>query len=286
VLVENCLFLVTFLLLSSRTMDPPQEVTSNPHQEFIDALDEGNYDDAQKLLDANPTLNFNSVSCAPLVLMCFTGNINAVKWLLSRPQLDPNHRDQTSHTPLHMACEQNHPEIVRLLARDPRVEINPVTIPSAAAESEGYTALSIASYYGNLKCVQYLMIFGRGLELGKKEAARAANVIAFMMGQDSVFQLLIRFNKNSQKQRYKLMIELQEHEAMAADLLSMVLFIIEGLLNFRNKDTNATGFFKMVLKLPLELQMIVCLRAVGSMKSGISAKDVDVAARYLVSVLV
>lgn len=135
------------------------------------------------------------------------------------------------------------------------------------------------------------MIFARGLDLGESKdkatgkATCEAIAMALKLEHHDIVDLLYLFQHNPAGTRHQLMIELGEHEAMAADIFAMVVFVSDDFLKLKHRENNASGFFKMVLKLPMELQMIVCRRAVGSMKSGISAKDVDVAARYLVSVL-
>jgi len=74
----------------------------------------------------------------------------------------------------------------------------------------------------------------------------------------------------------------------AAEMFALTIFLCDGLLKleFLNPDaTEAFRFFTVARKLPIELQMILCCRAVGSMKESILSKDSETAFKDLSRIL-
>ena len=80
-------------------------------------------------------------------------------------------------------------------------------------------------------------------------------------------------------------LELGFSEEMAAEVFALVVFVSDGLLEIRQTVTataaSATRLFSIAAQLPLELQMVLCFRVVGSAKEVILGKDSEVAFREL-----
>ena len=83
-------------------------------------------------------------------------------------------------------------------------------------------------------------------------------------------------------------------DELAAELFALTIFLCDGLLHLKspalissNFTTAACAFFAIAKRLPMELQMLLCRCAVGSMKQNILYQDSEPAfhslARHLLS---
>ena len=76
-------------------------------------------------------------------------------------------------------------------------------------------------------------------------------------------------------------------DALAAEVFALTVFLCDDLLQLKPTLTTtitasaASRFFTIASKLPMELQMILCHRVVGSMKQNILHKDSEVAFKSL-----
>ena len=68
---------------------------------------------------------------------------------------------------------------------------------------------------------------------------------------------------------------------MAAEMFALVVFVSDGFLQIIDTTTTAARFFNIARRLPLELQMVLCSRVVGSDKEIITGKDSEVAFKEL-----
>jgi len=113
----------------------------------------------------------------------------------------------------------------------------------------------------------------------KTDAIRAAEEC----GQTEVVTLLERFKKDAAQTRHRIRVELGWYDDLAAEMFALVVFVSDGLLQL--KDTMATTpaarFFSIAAQLPLELQMMLCFRLVGSDKEVIPGNESEVAFKSL-----
>jgi len=101
-----------------------------------------------------------------------------------------------------------------------------------------------------------------------------------------VVTLLERFQSDAAKTRYAMRVELGLLDDLAAEMFAMVVFVSDGLL--QTKDTTpspAARFFSIAAQLPLELQMVLCYRVMGSNKELILGKEREAAFRELARIL-
>ena len=85
-----------------------------------------------------------------------------------------------------------------------------------------------------------------------------------------VVSLLERFGDDPAQTRHELRMKL------AAELFALVVLLCDGLLKLKpapSSNPAAVRFLTITKRLPMELQMILCHRAVGSMKQSILHKD-------------
>ena len=77
-------------------------------------------------------------------------------------------------------------------------------------------------------------------------------------------------------------LEIGWYNEAAAEIFALMVFVSDELLQFKvTTPTPAARFFNIARRLPLELQMIICHRVVGSTKEIIPGKDSEVAFKSL-----
>jgi len=78
-------------------------------------------------------------------------------------------------------------------------------------------------------------------------------------------------------------VELSLLDELAAEMFAMVVFVSDGLLQIKDTTTPspAARYFNITKSVPLELQMVLCFRQVGSAKEIISGKESEVAFKEL-----
>ena len=77
-------------------------------------------------------------------------------------------------------------------------------------------------------------------------------------------------------------VELCLLDELAAEMFALVVFVSDGLLKTKTSSaTTAARFFNIARLLPLELQMVLCFRQVGSDKEIVPGKESEVAFKSL-----
>ena len=132
--------------------------------------------------------------------------------------------------------------------------------------SDGITPLWWAAANGYLDIIKWWIASGREIDLGTE-----------------VVTLLKRFEETPEETRHAVRVELGWHDNLADEMFALVVFISDEVL--QDKDTTtpspAARFFSIATRLPLELQMGLCYRVVGSCKEIIPGKDSEVAFKEL-----
>ena len=94
--------------------------------------------------------------------------------------------------------------------------------------------------------------------------------------------LLEGFKSDATKTRHGMRVKLGLLDDLAAEMFALVVFVSDGLLQIKDTaQTPEARFFNVVGHLPLELQMVLCFRLVGSGKEIIPGKDSEVAFKEL-----
>jgi len=129
------------------------------------------------------------------------------------------------------------------------------------------------------------MASGREMDLGKPGDVDKTDPIGVVkvQGKKKVLTLLERFKKNAAETRHAIRVELGLVDVLAAEVFTLVVFVSDGLLQINDTKTTtpAARFFNIARLLPLELQMVLCFRQVGSDKEIISGKDSEAAFKFL-----
>ena len=154
------------------------------------------------------------------------------------------------------------------MLKDSRVIVNEPAI-------DGHTPLWWAATWGNLDAIKWWIASGREMDLGEPGDVDKT---------DAIGTLLERFKDNPGVTRHALRVEIGWYDEVAAEMFALVVFVSDGLLQIRDTASSppAARFFKIARKLPLELQMMLCFRQVGSDKEIIPGKESEVAFKELV----
>jgi len=96
---------------------------------------------------------------APLHYAIKMNDSNRVRQLLKKNNPNSYHRE-TGETPMHLACRLGKLNIVKLLRRHPKINMNLRTISGEKATSHpGCNAMQLAHYFGNTEVVNFLINF-------------------------------------------------------------------------------------------------------------------------------
>jgi len=234
---------------------------------------------------------------------CLANHRSAViPLLLAHPDIDVNSRSENGSTPFFFACLDGTTSCVREMLKDPRVKVN-------APDYDGKTPLWYVANWGHLDIIKWWITSGRKIDLGKP-GKRVPDVIgtAKRNGRTEVVSLLERFKENPRETRQAMRAEIGWYDELAAEMFAMVVFVSDGLLqvaqghstskpaarffsivrglpffksNPKPLDVGSQRFFRIAAQLPLELQMVLCHRLVGSIKENISGRNSEMAFKWL-----
>jgi len=198
--------------------------------------------------------------------------------LLAHPGIDINVKNTDGETPFYYACQFGLPSCVREMVKDSRVKVN-------EPDNIGYTPLWWAAACGYQDVIEWLIASGREMDLGKPGDVDKTDAIGVAKnhGRTEAVTLLERFKNNPEETRRAMRVELGCLDDVAAEMFALVVFVSDGLLQINDTTTPspATRYFSIAAQLPLELQMVLCHRVVGSDKEIIPGKDSEVAFKEL-----
>jgi len=197
--------------------------------------------------------------------------------LLAHPDIDANLKDRHGQIPFMWACLNGLIPCVREMLKDSRVKVN-------EPNNDGNTPLWWSAYYGHIDAIRWWIASGREMDFGEPGDVGKTDAIgvAKMNGREEVVALLERYKKHPEKTGHAMRVELGLLDEMAAEVFALVVFVSDGLLQIIDiTPSPAARFFSIVTQLPLELQMVLCYRVVGSSKEIIPGKDSEAAFKNL-----
>ena len=168
------------------------------------------------------------------------------------------------------------------MLKDSRVKVN-------EPANHGWTPLYRATHWGRLDIIKWWIASGREMDLGKPGDIDKTDAIgeATKFDETEVVTLLERFKANPLETRKVMRMELGLVDEAAAKVFAIVVFVSDGLLQIKDTTPSpAARFFNIAAQLPLELQMVLCHRVVGSGKEIIPGKYSEVAFKELAERLV
>jgi len=262
---------------------------------MLAAIRDGDAKELAELIRQDPDFNVNKDRSGDgntlLHYACHSDSRSAViPLLLAHPGIDVNLKDDNGYTAYFGAFYYGRTSCVREMLKDSRVKVN-------EPHSNGFTPLWFAASYGQIDIIKWCIASGREIDLGtagddETDAIGAAKKRAFWYIDDlktrktEVETLLERFKNDATETRHAVRVELGWYDDVAAEMFALVIFVSDGLL--RTKDTTiptpAARFFSIAAQLPLELQMVLCCRVMGSCKEIIPGKESEVAFRELATI--
>ena len=201
----------------------------------------------------------------------------AIPVLLAHPGIDVNLKDIYGWTPFDYACWNGSAFSVREMLRDSRVMVNEPT-------KDGFTPLWYAASHDHLDIIKWWIVSGREMDFGKPGDVDKTDAIgaAKKRGNSEVVTLLERFKENPVETRHQVRVQLGLVDELAAEVFAMVVFVSDGLLQINGTTPSpAARFFSIASQLPLELQMVLCYRQVGSAREIIPRNNRELAFRNL-----
>jgi len=250
------------------------------------AISLGNTLEVKQILRQNPNIDVNRRNRkgrTPLHEACLLGPPSIVSLLLARPDINVNIPMTNGESPFWVTCMFGRTESARLLLRDSRIK----TLNSS--DSQGYTALKWASFGGHIGVVESWIASGKEIDLGtpgdfKTDAIGEAK----RKGHVSLAILLENFRETPEDSRHEVRARTGWYVAPAAEVFALMVFTSDGLLGLRQRHLNSavSKFFSIASQLPMELQMVLCYRLVGSRKCNIPVKDCEVAFKKLAKKLI
>jgi len=193
--------------------------------------------------------------------------------LLAHPDIDVNLKTRRKATPFLYACLSGSTSCVREMLKDSRVKVN-------QPDNDGWTPLWWASRNGYLDIIKWWISSGREMNLGTPGDVDRTDAIgaAKQRGKTEVATLLERFQDYPEETRHHVRVDLGWYDDAAAEMFALVVFVSDGLLQIKDTTTPspAARFFSIARRLPLELQMILCFRQVGSDKEIVPGKESEV----------
>jgi len=212
---------------------------------------------------------------------CGSHRSAVIPLLLAHPDVDANVKNKYGSTPFYLACLNGRTPCVREMLNDSRVKVD-------EPDKYGYTPLYRAARYGYLDVIKWWIASGREMDLGKPGDEKTDAIgEATKFDETEVVTLLERFKANPLETRKVMRMELGLVDEAAAKVFAIVVFVSDGLLQIKDTTPSpAARFFNIAAQLPLELQMVLCHRVVGSGKEIIPGKYSEVAFKELAERLV
>jgi len=249
---------------------------------MLAAVKKGNGKKLAELIKQDPGFKVNMQDGEGFTFLHYACNSDSrspvIPLLLAHPDIDVNVENKDRQTPFYLACFRGHTSCVRELLKDSRVKVN-------EPKYDGQTPLRHAAYYGHFGVIKWWIASGREMYLGKPGDIGKTDAIGVAKdeGEKGVVTLLERFQQNPEKTWHQARLELGWYDEMASEMFALVVFVSDGLLQIKDTTTttHAATFFSIAARLPLELQMVLCSRVVGSTKEIIPGKKSEVAFKSL-----
>ena len=187
-------------------------------QHLHEAIEEGDEARVLSLVKNNPKLDVNwaDVEQWPsLHVASFSGHVEVVKLLLAHPNIGVNRKTLIGQTPFSKGCELGCVSAVRLLLKDPRVDVT-------LDDYDGCAPLWWASGRGRYDVIEWLIASGRDLGDVKNKKGKwgheshTALEIAKEEGHTEVESVLENFMSNPAQTRQELRVKLGMLDALAA----------------------------------------------------------------------
>jgi hypothetical protein len=254
----------------------PEELQETPEERFFKAVADNSVARASQILAEHPGLDLlwrNPMGWTPLRYACFKDFVEITAWLLKQPGIEADLTSNVSSSVFMMACNVPNSRCAMLLIDDPRTDLNKIALT-------GSCALRNAIIHDNIGVIKYWIASGREMILKIPQSTFDALKLAKEMKKVSILVLLWKYDNDPERIRHQVRSELGWKGERAADVFAQVVFNSDGLLRMKSnpqqrfsaEQERAQRFFRIMIGLPLELQMLVSNMVAGSARTNIQSK--------------
>ncbi|MHB1910093.1 MAG: ankyrin repeat domain-containing protein [Nitrososphaerales archaeon] len=243
--------------------------------ELYDAVQANQTSVVKDILDRHPDVNVSFRSdpgdfSSALHTAAVKNNAEIIRLLLKSRKIQINQQNRFGMTALHFAAIRGNIEALKVLLKHPYVRADMIG-------NINRTPLRNAATEGGLEAVKWLIASGK--ELG------SLAFLDFFRVPKEIETLLSQFQKNPGQVRKEVRrgLGLTQNEDIR-DLFAQVVFLSDGLLRQTDYQDPKVRFFSISARLPLELQMILCHRTYASPKDLILIRDAEPSFRALAAV--
>lgn len=232
--------------------------------ELLNACTTGELSKVEEVFSKCPDMDVNSQAplsgFTALHISCINGYHKIVKYLLGRPGIDPNISDVHGMTPFTSACFLGKVDILFIMMKCGKVDVN-FQECDANFVKFGATPIIKARNEGCVDVVKIMIASGRPLVLageynpvGKPDLVEEANSWIDDFKRDPL--------KTTQMARKAFVIDWE----MTHELFALTVLLCDDYLKLKTEvhdNPPAARFFSTMLRLPMELQMIMCSKVYG-----------------------
>lgn len=288
---QNGHYEVVKLLLKDSRINPNTSLDQGATPFYI-ACQNGHYEVVELLLK-DPRINLNyphESGMTPFYVACHNGHIRIIKLLLKEDRVDVNKEEQGhGNTPFSIVCKQKNIEGVKLLIKNPRLNLN-------APINQQQFAKAVES--NEMELVElFLAIASRNQELREWIQAEFRNNRDTWINNECLnkeFPELLKSDASEKDFRKKAANLYTKHFVAfkSAAIFAAFVLLSDGFVRIKSEEemVNATQeemslwknwkrLSKIAESLPMDLQMVVALRALDSGKNVILSKDSEEAFR-------
>jgi ankyrin repeat protein len=242
---------------------PFHAASGNGHTEIVKILL------ADQKIAPNKQASFGNTA---LHWACIDGDAEIVKILLGDKRIEVNLKNENGRIALHSACYEGRTEVIKILLADERIDAN-------QKDNYGATAFYLALHneYRNIIQLFLQKLLIENPALAKESHLQIATTLShhffephpcidFFNEEDQVFIGIHGENKILLSD----MIEKEQKKLLAAQIFYFAVFLSDDyftLNNLSQEKNHYLRFFKIMKRLPQELQMLLCNRLVDSSKN-------------------
>jgi hypothetical protein len=209
--------------------------------------------------------------------VCYKDGADALSLLLTYPNINVNIEDEEGDSPFAVCCFFGRNNCARVLLRDHRVILN-------EKDRCGRPPLWYSASSGHIDVINECIASGRDLDI---ENCTDGDLTVIEVAREErnieIAKLLEKYKKTPAETIHLKRVETGWYEREAAERFALVIFLSDGLLEIKKypMDKKTTRFFRIARRLPIEIQMVLCQRLVGSTGFLVLSKDSEVAFKEL-----
>lgn len=193
---------------------------------------------------------------------CRKGLVKSVKELLTYKDIDLNVKKKTGQSPLIASIHNQKHEVLKLLVAQPKLNIH-------NDKCVNLTPLDYAILNDDIISVKLLLL-------------RDCTNYKMTVTREEIREILDMYDEDPMMTKYIIAKELDVWPMnIKSDIYTFIVLTSDNYFHIRNKSNKMVRFMKITTRLPLELQMMICQRVVGSAKTIIRSVEIKYGLRSI-----